>query len=116
MHTAFTDNYRELEDRVCSLSKEEVKAQWEALGSPKLVDYGLAVYSGISGDGWVCIDNSNSDHNKKHPLQMFCDRTDYLVSRNSNDQEKSTVFHHWEQRACLLAHSLNIPRLEVNNI
>ena len=106
-----SDKYRDIENEVCNLSKEEVQARWLSIGSPKLQDYGLAIYAGISGEGWVSIDNHASSQCKSSPLQLFCSRSDYLVSRNSTDPAKACVFDHWVYRACVLAHELGIINL-----
>jgi len=104
----FSDEYRDKSAVVEKMTKEEVQAEWERLGSPELGEYGLNLWSGISGDGWATIDNSaaKSYDYKSHPLQLFCDRQEFL----QHYYGKPEPFKHWFQRACILADRVGVPR------
>lgn len=73
------------------LSEMELEQRWVAAGSPTMEQHGLSWYSGVSGDGWACIDNSAGAKD----FQMFADRQDFL----HNTPRRL----YWERLACTLA-------------
>jgi hypothetical protein len=77
--------------RLKTLSSDEINKQWEANNCPTLQQFGLSWYSGISGNGWACIDDSTSTK----VFQLFVPRQDYVSS------ESKCLY--WEKLACLLA-------------
>lgn len=66
-----------------------------------LSSFGLSCYSGSSGDGWACIDNSAASHYdyKKQPLRWWVDYNDV-------GNERARLEH--AHRACLVAMRLGI--------
>lgn len=75
---------------LATLSEREVNARWINAGSLTIDQLNLSWYSGISGDGWACIDNSAGEKN----FQMWANRGDYLYY--SADRMM------WERKACII--------------
>lgn len=101
-HIVFSERYENEEKRIKGLSDAEVKEEWLKIGSPSISDYGLEVFSGISGSGWCTIDNSTAPEQKTNPIQCWANREQYLRG--------DLAFEHHLHRACLLANRMGIQR------
>lgn len=103
----WSEEYKAAEEAVRAMSKDEVQKEWELLGRPNIKDYRLTLWSGISGGGWVVIDNSGTKEDPSNPIHFFCDRKEFLRYDHGLDQKG---FEHWFHRACLLAHRMGIEK------
>lgn len=95
------EHYR-IVNMVKELSDEDLYLQWmRASISGRPEDYFIHYYSGISGDGWACADNSSDTRADKVPFLMSIDRRDFL----GGDPE---IMQKWNRRICLAAHLLGV--------
>lgn len=103
----WSDEYKAADQAVRAMSKDEIRKEWELIGCPEIAEYGLNLWSGISGDGWAVIDNSGTKDDPSNPIHFFCDRKDFLRYYHGADDK---AMDHWFQRACVLAHRIGIER------
>lgn len=105
-----TPEHDQVVNMVMALSDEDLYLQWMQASIPSSPEhYFIHYYSGISGDGWACADNSSDNRVGKVPFRMWVDRRDFI----GGDPH---VMQKWDRRICLAAHLLGVKPFVVEKL